>query len=230
MIDFKPLTAALRLPGLCVLCGFIHRQHGLLCANCIPFLPLIKACCTQCALPLPDTCARICGQCMKNPPPFQNVHAHYHYVPPINGLLHRYKYHHQLHLATLFFQCMAANPPPFIENIDAVIPIPVHSTKLKERGFNPVAEIARRLAKHFALPFLTNDCKKIRPTLAQALLDKSQREKNLCGSFVAENLEGKRILLIDDLMTTGNTLKEASRASRQAGATEVYAWCLARAG
>jgi len=230
MINFKDLATILLLPGQCVLCGFTHRQRGLLCVNCIPFLPEIKAGCERCALPLLDASGRICGQCLKTPPLFSRVHAHYHYVPPINGLLHRYKYHHQLYLAALFFQCMVANPPSFLKKIDALIPIPVHSSKLRERGFNPVAEIARRLAKHFALPFLLHNCIKIRATSAQAILDKQQREKNLCGSFLARDLEGKRILLLDDLMTTGSTLKEASQTLLRVGAAEVYGWCFARAG
>ena len=106
-----------------------------------------------------------------------------------------------------------------------LVPIPLHKKKLKSRGFNQASEIAKELSKNLAIPFSDNVLIKIKPTPAQVELKKEERIKNIKGTFSCSKLDlvkGKKILLVDDVFTTGATLEEAGRALRRAGASEVW--------
>ena len=229
MIRIKDMAAMLRLPVRCALCNTVHRQAQSLCTNCTLLLPQLKAQCCYCALPLPDAQGNSCGPCQKTKPLWSEVYANFYYAAPLDSLLHRYKYQHHLYLADFFCQAMLQHVPAFIEHADALIPVPVHSSRLRERGFSPAALIAKGLAHKLDIPCLYHQCKKIRRTFAQVALDKQQRKRNLRDSFHCRDFSGKKVVIIDDLMTTGSTLKAVSQSLYQAGCTEVYAWCLARA-
>jgi len=106
-----------------------------------------------------------------------------------------------------------------------LVPIPLHKKKLKSRGFNQASEIAKELSKNLAIPFSDNVLIKIKPTPAQVELKKEEREKNVRETFLCQKpeiIKNKKILLVDDVFTTGATLEEAGRALRRAGASEVW--------
>jgi len=106
-----------------------------------------------------------------------------------------------------------------------LVPIPLHKKKLKSRGFNQASEIAKELSKNLAIPFSDNVLIKIKPTPAQVELKKEEREKNVRETFLCQKpeiIKNKKILLVDDVFTTGATLEEAGRALRRAGAAEVW--------
>ena len=209
----------------CLLCG--ARVTGqLICPDCtadLPTLPTER--CPQCALPSPA--GLICGACLKRPPQFERGEAVYRYAFPLDRLIQHCKYNGTLELAGLFAEAMAARlldqPRP-----DLVIPMPLHPARLRQRGFNQAQEIARHLALYLGIPS-RHVCRRLRDTPPQAGLDLKARRRNLRGAFACdEDLSGKRIALLDDVMTSGSSLNELAKATRRAGAVEVSAWVVAR--
>jgi ComF family protein len=107
--------------------------------------------------------------------------------------------------------------------------MPLHPARLAQRGFNQAAEIVRRLSPRVGVPWLPDACQRVRNTPSQAGLDLKTRQRNLRGAFVCNiDLSGKRVALIDDVMTSGSSLDELARVVRKAGAIEIQAWVLAR--
>ena len=112
-----------------------------------------------------------------------------------------------------------------------LIPVPLHKKRLKQRGFNQAEEIAKELAKKLNISLLVNCLKKVKITSPQAKLSEKEREKNIKGAFLTKNhnlIQGKRILLVDDVYTTGATMEEAAKVLKQAGAKEVWGVVVAR--
>lgn len=214
----------------CVLCG--ARVRGKLlcpaCADDLPHLPAER--CPQCALPSPG--GLLCGACLKKPPRFEHCEAVYRYAYPLDALIQRCKYGGAQELAELFAESLArrlAEPLPAKPPLpDLIIPMPLHPARLRERGFNQALEIARRLGERLNLP-CRHVCRRIRETSPQAGLDLKARKRNLRGAFICdEDLAGKRIALLDDVMTSGSSLNELAQSARRAGAVEISAWVVAR--
>jgi ComF family protein len=213
------------LPQACVLCG--ARARGtLVCPDCAADLPRLPAArCPQCALPSPGNL--LCGACLKKPPQFEHCEAVYRYGFPLDVLIQHCKYGGAQELTDLFAEALAQRladlPRP-----DLIVPMPLHTTRLRERGFNQALEIARRLAQRLDLP-TRHACRRVRDTPPQAGLDLKARKRNLRGAFACdEDLTGKRIALLDDVMTSGSSLNELAKAARRAGAVEISAWVVAR--
>ena len=115
------------------------------------------------------------------------------------------------------------------ELVDLIIPLPLHGERLRERGFNQALELARPIARHLRCPIATTVCQRIRHTAAQADLPWKERAKNMRGAFhCSDDLSGQRILLVDDVMTTGATLDECARTLKLHGATSVTLAVVAR--
>lgn len=214
-----------RIAQPCVLCG-ARARAGLLCAACaadLPRLPVER--CPQCALPAPG--GQLCGACLKKPPRFERCEAVFRYGYPLDALIQHCKYGGAQELADLFATALASHladrPLP-----DLIVPMPLHPARLRERGFNQALEIARRLGARLDLP-CRHACHRLRDTPSQAGLDLKARRRNLRGAFACDSsLVGKRIALLDDVMTSGSSLDELAKTARRAGAAEVAAWVLAR--
>ncbi|MEW5789438.1 MAG: double zinc ribbon domain-containing protein [Pseudomonadota bacterium] len=214
------------LPQSCLVCG-TRVVGALLCPVCAEHLPRLPAeRCPQCALPSPG--GALCGRCLKHPPAFQATVVRHVYGPPLDGLVRDFKYRGQLALADFFADTLAeelagrALP-------DLILPMPLHESRLAERGFNQAGEIARRLAPRLAMAWDATACRRLRPTPPQAGLDLKARRRNLRGVFRCDlDLTGKRVALLDDVMTTGASLDELAREARRAGAVEISAWVVAR--
>ena len=209
----------------CVLCG-ARVRGSLICSACAADLPRLPAeRCPQCALPSHG--GAVCGSCLKRPPRFERGVAVYRYGFPLDVLIQHCKYGGAQELARLFAEALAQEladrPRP-----DLIVPMPLHPARLRERGFNQALEIARRLGHRLNLP-CRHACSRVRDTPPQAGLDLKARKRNLRGAFVCdEDLTGKRIALVDDVMTSGSSLNELAQAARRAGAVEVSAWVVAR--
>ncbi len=214
----------------CVLCGARVRGN-LICPACADDLPRLPAeRCPQCALPSPG--GLLCGACLKKPPLFEHCEAVYRYAFPLDVLIQRCKYGGAQELAELFAEALAQRlADQLLPNLplpDLIVPMPLHPARLRERGFNQALEIARRLGERLNLP-CRHACRRVRETSPQAGLDLKARKRNLRGAFVCdEALTGKRIALLDDVMTSGSSLNELAQAARRAGAVEVSAWVVAR--
>ena len=169
---------------------------------------------------------------MKAPPHFDATHALFTYAFPISNLLQNYKYQHTLPLANTFADLMHHENrfralPTHI--IDRIIPMPMHETRLKERGFNQALEIAKILAKKLKIQCDVKTCQRITLRPPQASLPLKDRIKNIRGVFACEqNLQGLNIALVDDVMTTGASLNELAKTLKQAGAAHVECWVIAR--
>jgi ComF family protein len=223
------------LPYTCILCSHPSQRHQDLCEPCYQTLPLLKQGCICCAIPLPDSIAGLrCGQCLQKTPPFDVTHALYSYELPMTKLILELKFNQALahakilgeHLAHAILQSWYQTKPlPKI-----IIPMPLHASRLKERGFNQALEIARPIAQALKLPLNTTHCQRNKSTTPQAMLSATQRQKNVKGAFtVTGNFIGQHIAVIDDVITTGNTITEFCKALKQHGAKQIDVWCCSRA-
>jgi ComF family protein len=155
------------------------------------------------------------------------------YVAPYNMLIHTLKFQHQLALAPLLAHLLAQTWQQSIGiKADCIIPIPLSSQRLSERGFNQSLEIAKPLAKYLQLPLLPFLTLRIRHTEAQSSLAFNKRKNNLRGAFIIPNssgtLKNKHIIVIDDVMTSGHTLNEFAACLKRHGAARVTNLVFAR--
>lgn len=226
MIDIRSYFKQALLPQNCLLCGGSATDLAL-CQHCLHDLPWHSATsCPLCALPTAG--GERCGACLKHPPAFDATRAILEFQFPVSAILRRYKYSGFLAVADLMGTLLAeqrqGEPRP-----DVVIPMPLHPSRLKERGFNQAAEIARVVCARSGIPLELHACQRTRPTPPQAGLALQARRKNLRGAFECHrDLSGMRVALLDDVMTTGASLDELARCVKDAGAAHVECWVAAR--
>jgi len=214
------------IPRDCLLCGAGSGGNALCraCRSALPRLPAAR--CPICAVPTGGSA--ICGACLADPPFFQRTLAAVAYRFPVDALIQACKYAGDLGagraLGELLADAIAGDPVP-----DIIVPMPLHPARLKERGFNQALEIARPLAWRTGASLVTDACERVKDTPPQASLPWKEREKNIRSAFACrKDLSGKRIALVDDVMTTGHTLNEAAKALKKGGAAQVHAWAVAR--
>lgn len=214
------------LPGSCLLCGD-DSQGSLLCAPCTNDLPqLASAQCPICADQ--TTHGERCGACLREPPHFERTLALFRYDFPADRIVHALKYGHQLAVASWSAQKLAERLGD--ESFDRIIPLPLHPERLRERGFNQSAEIARAFQFWAKIPVDRGNVVRTRATPPQADLPHKARHKNVRGAFECRaDFTGQRLLLIDDVMTTGATVNECARVLKLHGAAEVTVAVIARA-
>lgn len=210
----------------CLLCG--DDSPTLLCTPCARELPAVTSgACPRCGLPVLQNI--ICGHCLKTPPFFDATCAAFRYIYPINKLIQSFKYGHRLALAPYFGAHLAALVRHRVV-ADVIIPLPLHLDRLKERGFNQAMELARPIAESLEIPLLPHLCQRTRNTGTQAGLPWKERRKNVLHAFhCGTPLDGKNILLVDDVMTTGASLNECARTLRLQGAKHITVLVVARA-
>ena len=228
------------LRGHCLLCGAATPWREDFCPACERSLPFTGAGCQRCAAPLTSgvSGAQPCGECQKHPPAFDRTLAAFAYAPPVDRLIQGLKYHRQLHLARTLGRCLAdalaaATPslPPPAERVDVIVPVPLHTGRLRKRGYNQSLELARPLARHFGLPLDYRSLRRTRATPPQAALPVKQRKQNVRGAFAVkgDDLSGVRVALVDDVMTSGHTVNAAAGCLRRAGVKAIEVWVVARA-
>lgn len=208
----------------CLLCGAMSRK-GLWCSECdadLPYLPELR--CPQCALPTPR--GEICGQCLRHPFSYDHTVAAFAYRFPMDKLIQALKFNERLILAEQFAATLAAR----IDHLpDSILPMPLHPERLTLRGFNQSLELARNLSGMIGIPVIRDACHRVRDTAPQSSLPWQERKKNMHGAFAcSQDLRGKRVALVDDVMTTGASLNELAKSVRSAGASQVSAWVIAR--
>ena len=211
----------------CLLCGQ-SNEHGLLCDACENALPYLKtAYCPRCAGFSANS--EVCGRCLKRKSIyFDSAKAVYHYEFPVDRLIHAFKYGHRLALGNYFGKSLADHVGP--TDADLIVPMPLHPLRLKERGFNQALELAKHVGRRLGVAVDAHVCRRIRYTEAQVNLRWRKRIGNVRKAFVCEqDLCGKRILLIDDVMTSGASVNECARTLKAHGAIAVNLLLIARA-
>lgn len=214
-------------PCHCLLC-LAKDPSGLnLCQACRVDLPWLTLACPRCSLPLHYP-GQLCGTCQRHPPSFDTSIALFHYATPIDRLILELKFAAGLHHARLFAALLGTRLAK--ETVpDCIIPVPLHPSRQRERGFNQAIEIARPLSKQLGCPLDIESCIRIRPTPPQSLLSGSQRRSNLRGAFtLTRPLQARHVAVLDDVMTTGSTLNAVAKLLRQAGAERIDVWLCAR--
>jgi ComF family protein len=214
------------LPGSCLLCG-ADSVGELLCPPCADDLPSLPAAlCPLCAAQ--TTHGERCGACLREPPHFDRTLALFHYDFPADRIIHALKYGHQLAVAGWSADKLAERLVD--EEYDCIVPLPLHPDRLRERGFNQSAEIAKTLGICLNFPVDRSNVLRTRATPPQAELPFKERHKNVRGAFECRaDFTGQRLLLIDDVMTTGATVNECARVLKLHGAASVTVAVVARA-
>ena len=221
-------AARLALPQVCALCA-TRCGDALLCAPCMNALPPLPVVCPVCASPSPQGLA--CGTCLTRAPKFAATLAACRYAFPVDRLVHALKYGHQLALAEPLGDALAAavlRAPPSYERPDAIVPLPLATARQRERGFNQSIEIARVVSRRTGIPLAAG---LVRTSSAppQASLPWSERRRNVRGAFACNaSFAGRRVAIVDDVMTSGATLDAAAGALLRGGASAVHAWVVAR--
>jgi ComF family protein len=226
----------LLFPPACPLCGSESggRPPFYFCPDCLSGIhPLGSPCCPRCALPYTteEGSDHLCESCLRDAPPFSRVVALGIYEETLRTAVQRFKYEGAIVLDRPLAGLLATvleRDGPF--RPDLLIPVPLHHSRLRERTYNQALLLARVLGRRWRQPVLPRLLVRSRPTPQQQGLKAEVRRQNLKGAFALNRqLNGERVLLIDDVVTTGATVRECSRVLLEGGAGEVVVAVLARA-
>lgn len=210
---------------ICTLCQQYHDNTHAVCEFCQDLFTPLGLTCQRCAIPI--TTGSRCSKCLISTAYIDRVIVAYAYKEPLRTLLHRFKYQQGLYLQTVLIHLLQQAPFD-VSSTDCLMPVPIHPQRLRQRGFNQAGLLAKRLAKHYDLPYLANRCKRVVNSLPQARLDNRQRQSNLKNAFRATAIPYTRVTLIDDLYTTGSTANEIAKILKEQGVLKVDIWCCAR--
>ncbi len=236
-IELFEAAASLLYPPACTLCGGKTRAGEYLCEQCeAKAIRIVAPFCQQCSEPFEGaiTTAFSCANCAHRTIYFDAAVAAYRGRGIVRQIIHDFKYSRQVHLRHLVARwlCTAFDDERLCgRNFDIIVPVPLHSTRQRERGFNQASLLAELLSARISIP-CKPQLKRVRYTTTQTSLDRAERMENLRNAFRLRkkaDVRGLRVLLIDDVLTTGSTLSECARVLKRAGAISVYAATAARA-
>jgi ComF family protein len=222
----------------CAACDVCVDPGVALCATCELSLYELGAACPRCAEPLAHAGGEAvpCARCRAAPPPFSSAHAAYRYGGELAWALQRLKYEGRPDIARTLAPLLAPALARVVAQTgaDLAVPVPLHWRRLSSRGFNHAALLLGHAARGLGLAVDRASLRRARATAAQRGLGLRQRADNVAGAFVVPQrrrarVAGRRVLCMDDVMTTGATLGACARALLAAGAAEVIVFCAARA-
>jgi len=227
------------LPVECAVCGSPLTDDPIphFCTGCwgtIASLPHSR--CARCARPFASPVAtayspnHVCQSCAERPPSYSKAWTLYPYLSPLQDAICLFKYRGKVALAAPLARLMIDRLPP-LDSVDLIMPVPLHVQRLREREFNQSLLLADRIGAHLDTPVSFANLIRIAPSPAQTTLSRKGRLKNLRGAFALRDpgsIAGKRILLIDDVFTTGTTVNECAKTLRKAGSGNVFVLTLGR--
>ncbi|WP_245720701.1 ComF family protein [Microbulbifer yueqingensis] len=213
--------------ALCLLCHGPAGNEAGICRACAAELPVLGSACPRCALPLPTAAA--CPGCLRRPPAIGAARCAWHYAYPVAQLIRRFKHDGDLAAGHSLGLLAARQLRPVEPLPDLLVPVPLHWRRRWQRGFNQAELVAEALGRAWQLPVGRRVMCRIRAGASQQALDRRQRLANLRDSFsVRGKVQGLRIGLVDDVITTGATLDAAAAALLDSGALSISAYALAR--
>lgn len=228
-------------PNVCQLCGVVKATagEGYVCASCwsqpggIHFIQ--PPFCERCGLPYEGdiTTTFECSNCREMDLHFSSARAAVAAQGLVLEVIHRYKYQQALWFEPFLADLLARQAVPQINpaDWDVIVPIPLHPLKLREREFNQAGRLATLLGRATQISVKKHLVQRVEPTRTQTRLTRTERAENMRGAFLAkatDELTGQRVIIVDDVLTTGATASSCARALREAGAAEVAVWTLAR--
>lgn len=224
------------VPPTCLMCDAIVEQPGGCCSNCWGTIRFVaRPYCEVLGAPFSYDMGQgaVCADAIANPPAFNRARAAVIYDEPIRRLISGLKYSDRLDVAPWIAKWMARAGRQLIEEDPIVIPVPLYKTRLLTRRFNQSAELARTICKDKKLEYMPQALKRIRKTKQQVGLTRQERAKNVAGVFMvppeySADLKGKKVLLIDDVLTTGATVGSAAKALKRAGVASIDVLTFAR--
>jgi ComF family protein len=218
---------------VCLICGFTADQTVRLCQDCKQKLPNLPQNCYQCGRLLvePAELSLPCGYCLTHSPPFDLTFSLFPYLPPIINLIKHLKFNQVLSNAHFFADLFKLKVPQWYHDQplpNLLIPVPLHSKRLRERGFNQALEIAKPIAKALKIKLDAHSLIRIKATLAQSHLNAKERKQNIKRAFCThKRYDGLTIAVLDDVITTGHTMREICTILKNAGAKTIHVWCCA---
>jgi ComF family protein len=238
--DLKALALAnlryagdLILPPLCIACRGPIAEHGVLCPTCWQGIDFITPpVCQRLGLPLPysEDGPSISAVALRHPPAFARARAPARFSGVMRGLIHRFKYADRHEATGFFVRLMLSAGAELIRDADLIAPVPLHPRRLWQRRYNQAAILAKQIAGASGVPCAVDLLSRKRRTPSQVGMSREERRRNVAAAFIVRprslpGIRGKRILLIDDVITTGSTLSACAATLEQAGAAAVD--CLA---
>lgn len=211
-------------------CGACKKAGSLLCDSCHAQLQWVPApLCDRCGRPVAKA-TECCAVCRERPLPLQQIRAAVLFADPVTKLIHNLKYNGAFGLAKPLAQLMGQAWPEWHMPVDLVLPIPLHAERERKRGYNQSALLARAFSQAVELPYAEHALQRTRFTTPQVGLTAVERLVNVQDAFSADGcVQGRHVLLIDDVCTTGATMAAAANALFTAGARAVSGYCVARA-
>ncbi len=225
------------LPPRCLSCGALVEAQGALCVTCWSGMTFVTdPLCERCGLPFDHDPGgtMVCGACLRQDPPFDRARAVFRYDDGSRRLILGFKHADRTEAAPALAAWMTRSAADLIDDCDVIAPVPLHRRRLFARRYNQSALLSQALARRGGLFVVPDLLLRLRATPSQGRLTATQRRRNVAGAFAVRpdrlaDLRGRRLLLVDDVMTTGATVAACARAALSAGAAAVDVVVLARA-
>lgn len=224
-----PIILNLLFPSKCPVCGNRSDNHlyNPFCKNCWEGIERYSGpACKACGMPTVSSYTTICETCLKTPPPFSQVLYYGIYEGQLKEAIHLLKFNGIKRLSMPLSFLFAELPIP---RVDGIVPVPLHKKRLLQRGFNQAAAISQSLSEKLKIPLMLHVLTKVIDTPPQIKVSGKERIKNVQDAYsVSDEVEGLELLLVDDVITTGATVRECAKALMDAGAKDVSVIALAR--